>query len=178
MQRVAKGETKPSRLNFEQPVPRSIAPVKPQLAPAAEALWDRIVADAPPGMLTSLDSELLRMYCETVVTYVTYRPVYERAPVLAAGTFLDAEGKRHTIMHKSPMHQVIRDSIEVARLLARELGFSPAARMGMHMTVAASAMASDGMDDIIGRPARLRVIEGRKASATRAARRVASGDSS
>ena len=42
------------------------------------------------------------------------------------------EGQRGTI--KSPLHQIVRDNAMLIRLFAKDLGFLPSAREGLHVS--------------------------------------------
>lgn len=160
-ERIHQGETRPSRINHEEPIPVG-DPYQPyDLAPAAEAVWKRVVRDAPPGLLTSLDTDVLRLYCEAVARYVEAQTIYNRAPLVRRGWFWqwDEEKKadvRAPLWVKNPIHQVVRDNAEMIRLLARELGFTPSARVNLHVTVAASAALP--FEAELGPPARLRLL--------------------
>jgi phage terminase small subunit len=41
-------------------------------------------------------------------------------------------------MIRSPLHQIVRDNAAVVRAFARELGFTPSAREGLHKPAAGS----------------------------------------
>lgn len=159
--RIAKGETKPSRLNFDEPIPHGV-PLRPAMVPGALAVWDRIVADAPVGLLTSLDTEVLRLYCEAVARYVEAQTIYNASPLVKRGWYValnEETGKeeRQPIWVKNPMHQVVRDNADQVRLLARELGFSPSARANLHIQIAGGPGVTP-LDTDLGMPARLRLL--------------------
>ena len=69
------GETRPSRLNDREPLPRRTAPRPPaDLDPAAKAIWRRTVREMPAGVITAVDADALACYCEAVVRYRQGQP--------------------------------------------------------------------------------------------------------
>jgi P27 family predicted phage terminase small subunit len=167
VQKMHDGETRPSRLNFDEPMPKG-DPWRPDdMVPAAEKVWDRIIKDAPIGLLTSLDTEILRLYCEAVARYVEAQKIYHAAPLVRRGWYVstnDTPGsanfgkdERVPIYVKNPAHQVMRDNAEQVRLLARELGFSPSARANLHIQIAGGPGVTP-LDADLGEPARLRLL--------------------
>ena len=80
---------------------------------------------------------------------------YERdVPLLMRGGPV-ITGSRGRELVRNPMHQIVRDDRDAIRLLARELGLSPAARASLR--VAPGAEAPD-IDAVLGPPPRLRVV--------------------
>ena len=148
---LARGEPHRDRLNFREPMPRRASPPMPgDLDPAARAVWRRVVREMPAGVITGVDGEILRCYCEAASRYAA------AAKLLAASGAL-VRGARHGDLIKNPLHQVVRDNADAVRLFARELGLSPSARAGLHMEI------SPWFPDIvaeIGLPPRLRMVTG------------------
>jgi P27 family predicted phage terminase small subunit len=128
--RALRGETRPSRLNAASPQPRAGLPRVPaDLGDRAKAVWRRVVREyGPSGVLTGADTDVLRCYCEAVARYEQAGRLFDAAgPVIrASGT-----GARRGELVKNPLAQVVRDQAELVRLLARELGLTPAARVGL-----------------------------------------------
>jgi len=123
------GETRPSRLNHTEPRPRAQLPKLPSgLGVGAAVVWRRVIREfGHAGVLTAVDSDILRAYCESVARYES------------AGAMLDASGplvrgvRGHELV-KNPLHQIVRDNAVLVRSLARELGLTPSARAGLHAT--------------------------------------------
>ena len=117
------GETRPSRVNYDTPRPRARRPIRPpDLSPAALAVWRRVIREyGDSGVLTALDSDVLRVYCEAVARY-------SQAAVMLATTGPLVKGARHGELVKNPLHQVVRENADLVRLHARELGLTPSAR--------------------------------------------------
>jgi P27 family predicted phage terminase small subunit len=91
----------------------------------ATAVWDRIIADyGATGVLTGVDADALRVYCEAVVRYEHAAELLERSGPLV-------KGARQGDLVKNPLHQVVRDNADLVRAFARELGFTPAARSAL-----------------------------------------------
>jgi P27 family predicted phage terminase small subunit len=152
--KLARGETRPSRVNYSEPLP----PEGPLDCPRdmdaiAKRTWARILATMPVGVLYPVDLDLLRGYCESVSRYV------ESARLLAASTpTLAGEGGRRV---RNPLHQIARDNLDQMRQLARELGIGPAARASLRVEslVPAGALLPGDLDDL-GLPPRLQAIAG------------------
>jgi P27 family predicted phage terminase small subunit len=128
--KLLRGETRPSRLNRAEPRPRGDRlRVPSDLDPAAKAVWRRVVgAVGATGVLTTADADGLRIYCESVVRY------QHAADLLAAsGALITAGGRgaRRGELVKNPLHQIVRDNAILVRAFARELGLTPAARVGL-----------------------------------------------
>ena len=90
----------------------------------AQAIWNRITRDyAQTGVLTSVDTDALRVYCEAVVRYGHVAALLEQSGPLA-------RGQRGELV-KNPLHQIVRDNADLIRAFARELGFTPSARSAL-----------------------------------------------
>jgi len=86
--------------------------------------WRRLVRDyAQSGVLTSVDADSLRIYCECVVRYEHAASMLEKTGPLTRGQ----KGE----LVKNPLHQVVRDDADLIRAFARELGFTPSARSSL-----------------------------------------------
>lgn len=147
--KIRRGETRPSRLNGLEPLPRQARmPTMPtDLDEEAQKAWRLVAREMKDsGVITGADAHLLRAYCETVSRYIVASRLYT-TPVI--------NDRGH--LAKNPLHQITRDHIDQMRLLARELGLSPAARANLQ--VSPGAYVPD-IDAIIGPPPRLRVVGG------------------
>lgn len=132
--KVLHGETRPERLNPDAPKPRGAGPVQPEdMDERAKEVWARVTeAMALTGILTPVDSDSLRAYCEAVSRY-------EHAARMLAESGPLVRGARQGELVKNPLHQVVRDNAALIRLFARELGFVPAAREGIKVGGAGEA---------------------------------------
>ena len=151
--KMARGETRPSRLNHQQPLPLDRRPVMPTgMSERAQTIWRRVMRDmAHTGAILAADTDTLRIYCETV-------DMYEQSLDILKKTGLVVRGARGNELVRNPVYQTYRDSRDAERLFARELGLSPAARAGMQ--VASGQGGGTDIDEEIGPPARLRVVNG------------------
>ena len=145
------------RINRREPIPRSGLPPCPQhFTPEQAELWDFAVANAPPGMLKSLDMAVLEAWC---VAYSIHR---------AATAELSREGVITVPGIKDPDRRVAAPQIGIinrtAALLSRlssELGFSPSARSRVEVANPHSLSAanddppSETLDDFLLRGERL-----------------------
>lgn len=125
--KLLKGERNQDRLNRNAPKPRGTGPLKPaDMDVRAKRVWDRQVkAMRLTGVLTVVDTDNLRAYCEAVARY-------EAAAKLYAGSGPLVRGQKGELV-KNPLHQIIRDNSMLMRLLGRDLGFTPSAREGIQV---------------------------------------------
>lgn len=110
----------------EAPEPKPGLPVQPKgMSVASKAIWSRLIRDyGATGVLTGVDADSLRIYCEAVVRYERAAALLEKQGPLVAGA-------RNGETVKNPLHQVVRDNADLVRAFARELGFTPAARSAL-----------------------------------------------
>ena len=146
--KLRRGETRPSRLNGREPLPRRRLPAMPTgLAPSAQTAWRHVLREMRDAeVLSGADAHLLRIYCGAYARYVEAAELYAQASPLL-------KDRGHLV--KNPLHQVVRDSADQVRLLARELGLSPAARASLQLAIGPEA---PDIDADIGPPPRLRVV--------------------
>jgi P27 family predicted phage terminase small subunit len=148
--KLRKGETRPSRLNGLEPLPRHRTPTMPKgMDDTARRVWRRVLRETRgAGIILAADTDVLRCYCEAVAAYERDVPLLMKAgPVIT--------GSRGRELVRNPMHQIVRDDRDAIRLLARELGLSPAARAGLQLLPGAEA---PDIDAELGPPPRLRVV--------------------
>lgn len=148
--KLARGETRPSGLNYEEPTPRRRLPTMPKdIDPEARRVWRRVLREmGETRVVTAADADLLRAYCEAVASYVRNRRLLSESGALVRG----ARGRD---LVKSPLHQIVREERDAIRLLARELGLSPSARVGLRIDMSRSV---ESIEDVLGPPPRLRVM--------------------
>lgn len=119
------GERRPSRLNRDAPKSKNLPVMPAGMSEQAQAIWAQVVGDcAAIGILTSLDSYILRGYCEAVVRYEHSAALLESSGPLVVGA-------RKGELVRSPLHQVVRDNANLMLKFARELGFTPSARTAL-----------------------------------------------
>ena len=126
--KVLRGETRPDRLNPRAPKPAGSRPVMPRgMSARSRAVWHRQTrAMALTGVLTVVDSDTLRAYCDAVARYEEAEAKYrEQGPLV--------EGARAGELVKNPLHQVVRDNAMLMARLATLLAFVPSAREGIHV---------------------------------------------
>jgi P27 family predicted phage terminase small subunit len=148
--KLARGETRPSWVNYLEPTPRRAAPVMPDdMDAGAKVVWRRVVAEmASTEIILASDTDILRCYCEAVSQYqVAMRMLAASSPLV----------RSRGDLVKNPLHQIVRESRDAVRLFARELGLSPSARAGLDVRIDGTGgdMAAE-----IGPPPRLRVVGG------------------
>lgn len=113
----------------------------------AQQVWRRVMREMRGAeVITAADIDVLRLYCEAVSRYVEAQTLYTQASPLL-------KDRGHLV--KNPLHQVVRDSADQVRMLARELGLSPAARANLR--IQPGSVVPD-IDADLGPPPRLRVV--------------------
>jgi P27 family predicted phage terminase small subunit len=119
------GERRPSRLNRNAPKAGNVPVMPAGMSAPAQAIWNRIIGDySHTGVLTSVDTHALRVFCEAVVRYEHAAAMLEQSGPLVRGA-------RRGDLVKNPLHQVVRDDADLIRAFARELGFTPSARSAL-----------------------------------------------
>src|SRR5664280_1615952 len=114
-----RGETRPSRLNDREPLPRRTAPRPPaDLDPAAKLIWRRTVREMPTGMITAVDADALACYCEAVMRY------REAASLLARSAPLIRAARAGDLI-ANPLDRVTRGWADQIRLRAPRLAHVP-----------------------------------------------------
>jgi P27 family predicted phage terminase small subunit len=96
----------------------------PDLDPAAQAVWERVLRDQAPGVILAAHADVLRLYCEAVVRY-------GEASALLGKSGLLLRGARGAEVVRNPLVAMVRDSGEQVRVLARELGLTPSSLSGV-----------------------------------------------
>ena len=147
--KLLKGETRPSRVNYREPVPAAGGPKMPaDMDTAAKVVWRRVVRDSPEGVIRSIDADSLRCYCEAVSRYAQAARLYAQS-----GPLLNTRAG----VVKNPLHQVVREQAEAIRMFARELGLTPSSRAGLRVE---PEHDFDAVSVDIGLPPRLRAVGG------------------
>jgi P27 family predicted phage terminase small subunit len=126
--KILHGEKRKARLNHDEPQPRANLPKRPSdLSDEAASVWRRIMRDfGATGVITAVDADALRAYCEAVVRYqYAAKKLEESGPLV--------RGQRSGELVKNPLHQIVRDNADLLRQFARELGLTPSARTGLHV---------------------------------------------
>lgn len=131
--KVLRGETRPSRVNYNEPLPARAAMEPPaDLTEEARQVWVAVVdAVGHTGVLTAADHDTLRLYAEATARYRASETMLAKTGPLIKG--------RNGELVKNPLHQIVRDNATLMRTLARELGLTPAARTGLRSELDAEA---------------------------------------
>lgn len=109
-------------LNRNAPRPKNKPTMPAGMSEPAKAVWVEVIRDyGATGVLTGLDSHILRGYCEAVVRYEHGAALLEASGPLVMGA-------RKGELVKSPMHQVVRDDADLMIRFADRLGCTPSAR--------------------------------------------------
>jgi P27 family predicted phage terminase small subunit len=123
--KVLHGERRPSRLNRNAPKAKNVPVMPAGMSAPAQSIWKCITRDyAHTGVLTSVDTHALRVFCEAVVRYEHAAAMLEKSGPLVRGA-------RRGDLIKNPLHQIVRDEADLVRAFARELGFTPSARSAL-----------------------------------------------
>lgn len=146
--RLLAGETRPSMVNYAEPIPTGgpLTP-PPDLRPEAREVWERVVdALGHTGVLTSADKDLLRLYSEAFVRYQEAEAMLSKTGPLLKG--------RDGSFVKNPLHQIVRDNADAVKKYAREMGLTPAARVGLRSEIGEQANSATAKLDAIIRATR------------------------
>jgi P27 family predicted phage terminase small subunit len=124
--KVLRGETRPSRLNLDEPQPLPTFPDAPaHLSDEAKAVWGRVREQmGHTRVIRGADADILELYCETLVRS------REASALLGRSGFL-IKGARHGELVKNPLVAMVRDITAQVRILAGELGLTPASRTSL-----------------------------------------------
>lgn len=123
---MLRGETRPSRINREEPQPADNLPLPPaDLDPAAVAVWERVLREfGHTGVIKASDTDVMRLYAETVVRYEEASRLLSRSGPLV-------KGRHPGEFVKNPLVQVTRDYGTLMLQLAGSLGLTPASRTSL-----------------------------------------------
>lgn len=139
--RILAGETRPSRINRDEPKPTPGHPRMPvDMSAEGKRVWRRVMRDyGATGVLTPADADVLRCYCEAVVRYAgAARQIEQTGPLV--------RGARQGELVKNPLHQIVRENADLVRSFAREMGLTPAARANLS---GAERHAVDPVDEFL-----------------------------
>jgi P27 family predicted phage terminase small subunit len=129
----ARGETRPSRIGKKEIAPKAVAHLEApeDLSDDAKPIWIAVVdAIGHTGVITAVDVEALRAYAESVATYRKAANIVARGGPIIKG--------RNGELVRNPAIIVMKQAGEASRAWARELGLTPASRVGLE------AVASQG----------------------------------
>lgn len=122
--RLLHGESRPSRINRDEPVPAAVSAPVPSWFDERHALvWSRVCADLEAmHLLAGADRDTLAVFVRAVVRHED-----AAREVMAMGVLVDGrEGARV----RNPATIIEAQSGEMVRRLAREFGLTPSARAG------------------------------------------------
>lgn len=114
---------KPSRINFDAPIPQDGIPEPPyEMSHDVADVWAYTCGQlAQMGTLSLADRDTLAAYCEAVITNADLaRAIVENPDPLIPG----AMGG----LVRNPLYAMKRDAATLLRTLAREFGLTPSAR--------------------------------------------------
>lgn len=114
--------TRPDRINKAEPKPVASDPKCPTwLNAEGKKVWKRVAAQLKDmQLLFEADQDVLNAYVQAVVMHQEASKVVQREGITVPG--------RRDEFVKNPALQVVRDSATLIRMLAGELGLTPAAR--------------------------------------------------
>jgi P27 family predicted phage terminase small subunit len=112
----------------------------PDLTDAQQDIWTYCIANAPPGVVKLIDSDILKAWVTCVDTHNTARLMQAR---------LDKDANLKLLIKgpfglvESPYIRIMDNCAKTMIRLAQELGFSPAARPRLKTDAPADADADD-----------------------------------
>jgi P27 family predicted phage terminase small subunit len=131
--RVLRGETRPSRLNANEPkvAGGEIRPVLP-LSDAGVVVWNSVVATlGPSGLLTPADALLLAAFCEHYAMHFEMIWHLRAIAVKDAAYLVPGRHGNQSEMVKNPLVGMIKNEATLIRQYGVEFGLSPSSRSGL-----------------------------------------------
>jgi P27 family predicted phage terminase small subunit len=124
--KLLRGETRPSRVNYREPIPSSKLPKMPaDMEEEAKVVWRRVIRTmGKTGVIRASHHDMLRGLCEAVADY-------NRAHAVLAMTGILVKGQHSGDIVKNPAWQIVREARDQIRLYAREFGLSPSSQSGL-----------------------------------------------
>ena len=146
--KILAGETRPSVINYAEPIPEGGALTPPaDIRSEARVIWEQVVAAlGKTGVLTSADKHVLRLYSEAMARYIEAEGMLVKTGPLIKG--------RDGNFVKNPLHQIVRDNADAVKKYAREIGLTPAARVGLRGEIGDQANSATAKLESIIRAAR------------------------
>lgn len=135
--RLLHGETKPSRINRNEPRPRRLLPEMPDwLSGGAAEEWERVMPDLiAMGTASAADTIPLACYCEAVARFKVASDLVAKAGLMIR----DRDGQ----VRKNPAVGQARDAAWEVLRWAREFGLTPAARQPLRIEHTISGLSSE-----------------------------------
>jgi P27 family predicted phage terminase small subunit len=125
----------PERVNRREPRPARLPVVKPAyLSAEASAKWDELAPHLEAmGVLSAADGDLLAAYCECFSRWRRLAEMAAKSPPVFKRKGKAQDGQEPEVVFvRNPLWAQVRDAEAALRVLAREYGFTPSARAGMH----------------------------------------------
>lgn len=140
-----KGTLQKCRTNSQEPLPQGrLASPPSYMSAMAKEAWNYAVANAPAGLLTSLDASVLERWANCAGLYRQALAELNQAGV--AGMVVTTPSG---FMRRSPLMDVVRDLALEMKGYETEMGFTPASRTKVQVQPGASD-AIDPWHDIVG----------------------------
>jgi len=114
----------PQRINRDEPIPQGALVMPADLALAEQEVWRHVTASMPAGVITSVDRDVFRIYCQEVALEQEIRRMVGRSGILMRSS---SHG-----LTKNPLLAVLRDHATLVRGFASDLGLTPSARTSIH----------------------------------------------
>jgi P27 family predicted phage terminase small subunit len=124
--KLLRGETRPSRVNLDEPQPLPAFPEVPDhLSDDAKAVWAHVREQmGHTRVIRGADRDILELYCETLARYREASALLERSGFVI-------KGARHGDLVRNPLVAMVRDLTVQVRAVAGELGLTPASRTSL-----------------------------------------------
>jgi len=140
-----KGTLQKCRTNPHEPLPLGMLDQPPEyMSDIAKEAWTYAVANAPSGLLSSLDAAVLERWANCAGLYREALSKINRAGV--SGMIVKTPSG---ILRRSPLMDVIRDLAQEMKGYESEMGFTPASRSRVQVRQA-SVDANDPWAEIAG----------------------------
>jgi P27 family predicted phage terminase small subunit len=118
------------------------------LTSSQKAVWKRALAAAPPGILRTIDGQLLAEYAALVDRFRRAELLQRKLDRTVPLAMLDGEGRI------SPYLKIANQTLQLLLRVQSELGFSPVSRARLGQPKGAADDVEDGWSDLKRIPVR------------------------
>ncbi|MDQ1736586.1 MAG: hypothetical protein QOH56_2837 [Pseudonocardiales bacterium] len=135
--RLLHGETRPSRINRDEPQPSAADVVCPSsLSEPAKVHWARLAPDLiTQNVLTSWDVDTFGLLCEVLeINRVAMADLAENGTASVSVYRVLADGTALTRLSKNPSWTIARESAQLITTIGGRFGMNPSDRAALHVS--------------------------------------------
>lgn len=134
--KVLRGNPGQRAIPKEPKVDRIFPPMPAGMPTEAQKVWRKVEKGyAQAGVVATIDGETLRIYCLTFAKWLDATTRLQHEDLVTPTYRMDKDGNPVLISYvRNPLDIVARDTAQTFRMYARELGLTPASRVGLGRT--------------------------------------------